>query len=214
MIIKLLPTAIVALGFFVVSANSNASELSVPMNLGIELNQVNDIDKSKCHEDHICYERIEPAYRAIFAEIEEGMGEFVSGTSYDCLSRGLQMMIQKVWASSGCSYPDFDLSTGEATKGCFNEYKFGGGDWSTELISSFDWNRDKIYQIALQKRPLLVPFRYIVTSFYPNDRYKRRDGLIRVVMIYENGDWFIDDIIYANKQTLRGTLKTVIATAK
>ena len=211
---KSLPTAIVALGFFAVYANLNASGLSIPMNLGIELKQVNDIDKSKCHEDHICYERIEPAYSAIFFEIEEGMSEFVSGTSYDCLSRGLQMMIQKVWDSSCCSYPDINLSTGESTKSCYNEYKFGGGDWSTELISSFDWNREKIYQIALQKRPLLVPFQYIVTSFYPNDRYKRRDGLIRVVMIYENGDWFIDDVIYANKQTLRGTLKSMLEMAR
>lgn len=176
--------------------------------------QSQDVDKSKCHEDHICYNRIEGAYNALFGEIEEGMSEFVSGGSFDCLSDELQKMIKKTWDTQGCTYPDFDISTGESFKGGYNEYKFSGGDWSVELIRSLNDDREKIYQAALQKRPLSVPFDYEVITYYNDQRYVRKSGSVQVVMIYENNDWFIDDIIYANKQTLRNTLKNILATAK
>jgi hypothetical protein len=58
-----------------------------------------------------------------------------------------------------------------------------------------------------------VPFDYTVVSFKQNQQYVSRSGQVHVVMIYENGDWFIDDVIYANGQTLRDTLNGMIEAA-
>ena len=179
----------------------------------VEVVQSKDVDESKCHEDYICYNRIETAYTNIFYEIEEGMTEFVSGDSFDCLSRGLQTLVKKTWNTEGCTYPDFDISTGEPSYGGYNEYEFDGGDWCTSFIASLNYEREKIYQAALQKLPIKVPFVYIVTSYKPNRQYVSRSGQVHVVMIYENGDWFIDDVIYANGQTLRDTLNGMIEAA-
>lgn len=179
----------------------------------VEVVQSKDVDESKCHEDYICYNRIVTAYNGIFSEIEEGMSEFVSGNSFDCLSRELQTLVKKTWDTPGCTYPDFDISTGESAYGGYNEYEFDGGDWSTNFIASLNYEREKIYQAALQKHSIKVPFGYTVVSFKQNQQYVSRSGQVHVVMIYENCDWFIDDVIYANGQTLRDTLNGMIEAA-
>lgn len=193
---------------------SYVRESAITSENSVKLAQMQDVDKSKCNEDHICYNRIEVAYNALFGEIEEGMSEFVSGNSFDSLSEELQKLVKKTWDTQGCIYPEFDISTGESFKGGYNEYKLPGGDWSTNFIASLNWDREKIYQAALQKHPIRVSFAYTVTTFYDNHRCSRRGGQVQVVMIYENNDWFIDNIIYANKQTLRNTLKDILTTSE
>lgn len=208
--------SIVALDFFAVTSVLSMPEARVN---AVEVTQAYGVDKEKCTEDYICYNRVGPAYCNINDMISEGMSEFESSTT-DYMSKSLCAMVQKLWSSSGCTYPSYDLTTGESTKNCFNEYRFGDGDWSTYFIASLDWKRERIYQAALQKRPVKVPLPYSVTTFYPqgddhsNGRYTRRSKQLEIIMIYENGDWFIDDIIYSNKKTLRSTLKSMLATAR
>ena len=208
--------SIIVLELFVVTGVLSIPKASVN---AIEVVQSPHVDKEKCTEDYICYSRIEPAYGNINEMIELGMDEFESSTT-DYMSKSLCAMVEKLWSSSSCTYPSYDLTTGESTKNCFNEYKFGGDDWSTYLIGSLNWKRELIYLAALQKRPVKVPLPYTVTTFYPqgddhsNGRYTRRSKQLEIVMIYENGDWFIDDIIYANGNSLRRTLQSMLSTAR
>ena len=187
--------------------SSNESSAITSENI-VETVQSQDVDKSKCNEDHICYNRLQVAYQNLFSEIEYGYAEFVSD-SFDFLSEELQKILKRTWDTPNITYPQFDISTGESTKGCRNEYKFSGGDWSVDLIRIYD--REKIYQAALQKHPISVPFGYEVRTFYNDQRFVSKIRNVQVIMIYENNDWFIDDIIYANKQTLRNTLKNILA---
>ncbi len=187
--------------------SSNESSAITSENI-VETVQSQDVDKSKCNEDHICYNRLQVAYQNLFSEIECGYTEFVSD-SFDFLSEELQKILKRTWDTPNITYPQFDISTGESSKGCRNEYKFSGGDWSSGLINIYD--REKIYQAALQKHPISVPFYYEVRTFYNDQRFVSKIRNIQVIMIYENNDWFIDDIIYANKQTLRNTLKNILA---
>ena len=208
--------SIIVLELFVVTGALSIPKASVN---AIEVLQSPNVDKEKCTEDYICYERIGKAYENINDMISEGMNEFESSTT-DYLSKGLKTMVQRMEETENCTYPFYDLTTGESTKNCFNEYWFGGGDWSTHLIESLNWQSVQIYQAALQKSKLKVPFPYTVTTFYPqsddhsNGRYTRRSKQLEIVMIYENGDWFIDDIIYANGKSLRRTLQSMLSTAR
>ena len=189
--------------------SSNESSAITSENI-VETVQSQDVDKSKCNEDHICYNRLQVAYQSLFGEIEYGYTEFVS--SFAFISEELQKILKRTWDTPNITYPQFDISTGESTKGCENEYKFSGGDWSVNLIRIYD--HEKLYQAALQKHPISVPFDYEVRTFYNDQRFDSKIGNVQVIMIYENNDWFIDDIIYANKQTLRNTLKNILAKAE
>ena len=189
--------------------SSNESSAITSENI-VETVQSQDVDKSKCNEDHIFYNRLLVAYQNLFSEIEYGYPEFASSSSSDFLSEELQ----KILDTPNITYPQFNITTGESTNGCENQYKFSGGDWSVNIIRLYD--HEKLYQAALQKHPISVPFDYEVRTFYNDQRFDSdsKIGNVQVIMIYENNDWFIDDIIYANKQTLRNTLKNILAKAE
>lgn len=203
--------SIIVLELFVVTGVLSIPKASVS---GVEVVQSPRVDKEKCTADYICYERIDLAYANYFEDVELGITDF-EGAVTNYMSKELQKMVYEFLDNlMYCKLPTLDLFTGVSSADCSNEYKGGGDDWSALFLASLNWKSEKIYQAALEKRVIKVPYPYQVTSFYNNKRYERRSGQVEVIMIFENGDWFVDDVIYPNKQTLRETLKAILKTRR
>ena len=212
--------SIIALEFFAVTSVLSMPDARVN---AVDVTQVYGVDKEKCTVDYICYDRVAHAYSNILDLVAEGLEDVFPSAVTDYMSKNLCAMLEKLSSAHGLSYPESSittLTTGESMKNCFNEFQFGVGDWAVVLFSGKWLEQEQIYRAALQKQKVLIPFPYVVTSFYPqngdydNGRYTRRSKQLEIVMIYENGDWFIDDIIYANGKSLRRTLQSMLATAR
>ena len=167
----------------------------------------NSVDKAKCDEFQVSM-RVYKMYESYFNTLNYGMGNEELTKEYFSES------LQKVFSTLG----DEELSVLNGLPNIVTgypitineEYSISEGDRTNATSEEF-------YECA--KKGGIIPFLFDfnLKQFKSNGRYNSISNAVTLYLVYENGDWFIDDIIYKGDYGVdrrEGSLRYNIATAK
>lgn len=165
--------------FYLVCGVSSLIFLSV-------LNSCTSIDKDKCTSEYIYSQRVFEPFDNFLAASNFGVGN-VDFNVEEYASKDLKQLIESVREQEIVnSSPNFATGYGWD----FNiKYEISYGD-------PYLGSQEELLKLARSGEGLDVELYFGYTIFYNNGRYKNDTDHVNVHLIYEDNDWFIDNIVY------------------
>ena len=157
------------------------------------------IDEEKCNSDYIV-ERVYKTYDIALNQANYGMGN-AELLSDEYTSQYLKSYLSKVVTNENINDVE-NFATGYNMQ-FETEYNLDMGD-------PFLGEEEVLIMKAEKSEPVEVHMDFQCKIFYKNGKYEAKHSSVKVLMIYENGDWFVNDIVYENGQTLLGNLNKLI----